>query len=53
MLENLSIYEQIDINGGCSTSKDPAVNRGLQIGCFIGETIRETLKIINPFNFMK
>lgn len=49
MLENLSTQELMNINGGCSTSNDPAVNRGLQIGCFIGGTIRETLKVFSNF----
>lgn len=50
MLKNLSAQELMDINGGRrSESNDPSVDRGLRIGYFIGETIRATLDLINPF----
>jgi hypothetical protein len=51
MLKNLNTQELMDINGGTApSSNDPSVDLGLRIGYFIGTTIRETLKIINPFN---
>ena len=51
MLEILSNRELLEIAGGSPpTSKDPAVNLGLRIGYVIGETVREMVRLINPFD---
>ena len=47
MLKSLDKNELECINGGTRpTSNDPAVDRGLGVGYFIGRTIRETLNLI-------
>ncbi len=54
MLKNLNTQELLEVNGGCRTSDDPAVQAGLTIGCIIGRSIRgtfETLKNIKDIFF--
>lgn len=55
--DSLDHYRQINrqevepINGEMRpTSNDPAVDRGLDIGYYIGKTIKEAIRFINPFN---
>lgn len=55
-MNTLRHNEILDINGGCASSSDPAVQAGMNVGCAIGRAIGNTIrqfgefaKALNPF----
>lgn len=55
-MNTLRYSEIVEINGGCASSDDPAVQAGMNVGCAIGRAIGNTIrqfgafaKAMNPF----